>query len=148
MNKNSMSISEELIVTMADGNPGAMMIVFNILSSDEMLYRLLTLNKLNIRGEQIYKLFNDCCDQNTQKYIRTIDMIEFNVFIKEEVLSNLNLVRSIPFIDDNIQIKNLTSYDNQFGSNNEYWDIYCQKQKESFINRITPIIENNKVLKK
>ena len=144
--KDAISISEELIVTMADGNPGAMMIVFNMLSSDEMIYRLLTLNKLNIKGEQIYKLFNDCCDRNDQKYIRTIDMIEFNVFTKEEIFANLNLVRSIPFIDDNIQIKNLTEYDKQFGSNNEYWDIYCKKQKESFINRITPIIENNKVL--
>jgi hypothetical protein len=62
----------ETIDIMAEGNPGAMKTIMQILQDPKGFLTLLSLDSLDIRGARLYMLFNDCCGRNMKKFNRTI----------------------------------------------------------------------------
>ena len=95
----------------------------------------------DIRGSKLYMLHNDCCQGNNYKFNRTLMMIRCGVFTEEEMHKNLELRKAIPFIDDNIVIEGVPTYEEDFGPNHEKWDEFCQKNKEVFIQKLDEAIK-------
>ena len=122
-------------ISMANGNPGATIVILKMIK-ERMVLDLLLLQRLNIAGESLYKLYNDCCQRNYKKLARTIQLIRWRVFTQEEVNLNLNQTVAIPFIDDGIQIECAPSYEEAFDYDYCKWEEYSKKQRESFVNKI------------
>lgn len=134
----------QMIINMSEGNPGALAVLHEMTKDAQMLINIFLLDTLEIRGSKIYMLYNDCCNQDYQKFEDTLLLIKIGVFTREEIYFNLNQNRAIPFIDDNIQLDNSESYSKRISYKNQNFDEYCLKQKESFKNRIELIKENQK----
>lgn len=141
MNKTRITLGMsimDIITTMSEGNPGAMMVVMEMVKDKRLFMDILLLDSLDIRGSQLYMLHNDCCERNTQKFVRTLMMLRSGIFTIEEIKANLEQVRAISFIDEEIQIEGIPP---SFGPTHAKWDEYCKQQKESFSKKIAPIIE-------
>lgn len=78
---------------LADDNPGCMIFLMNAIEAERMqkiklgyLPVFLSRAKLfDIKGERLYKVWNDCCDQNTRKAI--------NIFCEnsiDDILAHIN----------------------------------------------------------
>lgn len=65
--------TQELVVLMSEGNPGAMMVLMELLSKDEHgLIKVLSLDDMNMRGEQIYLAYKDFADCDFEKFTKAI----------------------------------------------------------------------------
>jgi len=136
-NKISLDMNIMQIVTMmSEGNPGALAIVMSRFETPEGLLQLLTCDSKGIRGANIYLLFNDCCGRDEIKFERTIKMIRNAVFTEEELIKNFELgnkTRSIPFLDDSIELVD--------ENNPDEWSKYCELTKASFVKRLEEKLE-------
>lgn len=147
MSKEKISIdmtTEQVLITMCDGNPGALQVLMQMLNDSNGLMNILACDSLGIRGVKLYLLYNDCCDRDFNKFNRTLELIKKNVFTEKEIEDNLNLTRAIPFIDDDIVIEGVPPYYDEFGPKDEKWNEYCEKNKELFKKRLSEKLENNK----
>lgn len=96
--KANMDVKEVLLV-MADGNPGALTCMVNMLNSyEEAILYLLYFDSMEIYGEKIYMLWNDCCDRDMQKFKKTIQYLQSGKVSREEIHKNLERPRAEPFI--------------------------------------------------
>ncbi len=134
----------DMIMNMAEGNMGAANVLMEMLNDTEGFFNILYCDTLGIRGSKLYMLHNDCCGRNNDKFKRTLSMFRNGVFSEEDIQSNLNLVRAIPFIDDSIEIENVPNYDEEFGPTDENWDEYCEKNKTAFAEKMNIALENQK----
>lgn len=65
--------------------------------------QLITLDKREIRGKKIVKLFEDCCGYDIDKFNLTILALRFlNIYTDKEIKDNLNFTKPIPFIQDEL----------------------------------------------
>ncbi len=137
--------TKEMIITMCEGNPGALNTIMQLME-EPYGYRDISLcDLLEIRGTELYMLYNDCCDQNNGKFHRTLMMIKEGIFTFDEVKQNLSLTRAIPFIDDNIVIKDVPAYGHSFNSSHYKWNEYCAKNRASFIRNLIEAIDDEKI---
>lgn len=60
---------KELIVDVAEGNPGALAFCMELLKIDpaEGFYNILRLKRYKVTGPKAYMLWNDCCGRNTKE---------------------------------------------------------------------------------
>ena len=65
-------------------------------------------------------------------------------FSEEQIQSNLDLVRAMPFIDDSIVIEGVPPYGEDFGPTDEKWDEFCNKNKEAFTKKLDAFLEQQK----
>ena len=105
----------DIIMTMSEGNPGAVMVLMEMMRDPRSFLDILLCDTLDIRGSKLYMLHNDCCGRNTGKFNRTLMMLRDGVFTEEQIHQNLDLVRAIPFIDDNLEIDGIPPYGEDFG---------------------------------
>ena len=61
---------QEIIVTMAEGNPGAARVLSQIAYTDPTL--LVTLDDMNVRGVQVWIGYKDYCHEKLERFIRAI----------------------------------------------------------------------------
>ena len=89
----------EVIITMADGNPGALTCMMQMVQSDPMaMLDLLSLDSLGIYGSKLYMLWSDCCGRDMKKFKETIIAFREGKFSYEEIHANLNQTYGKPFI--------------------------------------------------
>ena len=63
----------DVALKMAEGNPGAVTVITQILQDKEMgLFRLLDLDDMNIRGSQIWVGYKDYCDEDLPSFVDAI----------------------------------------------------------------------------
>jgi hypothetical protein len=132
---------KEIVIVMANGNPGALNILLNMLKDDRGLSKVFDLDYLGIRGSKLYMLFSDSCQKDEGKFYRTIDMLSEGVFTEEQIMANLEQIRSISFIDESIKINGVPPYEVDFGPQDEKWSEYCLAHQKSFSIKISQIIE-------
>lgn len=125
----------DAIMTMCEGNPGAMMVLMGMMESPTGFMDILMLDSMDIRGSHLYTLNNDCCRRDPAKFKRTLMMLRSGVFTQEQIHENLERCRALPFIDDSIEMEGIPSYDDDFGPTHPKWDEWCEAQKESFRRR-------------
>ena len=53
----------EMIMTMSEGNPGAMKVIMDMMNNPRSLLDILLLDSLDIRGSKIWMLYSDCCNR-------------------------------------------------------------------------------------
>lgn len=65
---------QDVLVTMAEGNIGALTVLMEIMKKDGMIAftSVLSLDDMNIRGEQIWIGFKYFCEQNLEKFLGCI----------------------------------------------------------------------------
>ena len=63
-------------------------------------------------------------------------MLRCGIFSEDQIQTNLNLGRAIPFIDDTIVIEDVPTYEKEFGPLDEKWEDFCNKNREAFIKKI------------
>ena len=131
----------EMIMIMCEGNPGALNVIMQMINTPSGFLDLLFCDSLDIRGSKLYMLHNDCCGRDNDKFNRTLMMIRCGFFSDEQIQSNLDLVRAIPFIDDSIVIEGIPPYGENFGPGDEKWEEYCSKNKEAFTKKLNAILE-------
>lgn len=61
---------EELLMLMAEGNPGAISVLMKIMVQDLLL--LLTMDDMNIRGPQVWVGYKDHCGQDLERFMECI----------------------------------------------------------------------------
>lgn len=126
----------DAIMTMCEGNPGAMMVVMGMMKSLTGFMDIIMLDSMDIRGSHLYTLNNDCCGSNPDKFARTLMMIRSGVFTQEEIHHNLeDRCHALPFIDDSIKLDGIPPYGEYFGPNHPKWNEWCKAQKESYERR-------------
>lgn len=126
---------QEMIFTMCEGNPGAMMVIMGMISDPAGVMDILMLDGMDIRGEKLYMLNNDCCKRDPAKFKRTLMMIRSGVFTQEQIHANLERCYALPFIDDSIKMDGVPPYGEDFGPGNPMWEKWCEAQKESYEQR-------------
>jgi len=139
----NMSIMD-IMMTMSEGNPGALTILMQMIGDPTGILDILTCDSLEIRGSKLYMLWNDCCERNYAKFKRTLAMLKVGLFSQEEIQKNLSLTRAIPFIDDSIIVEGVPTYEEDFGFGDEKWTEFCTKQREAFVQKLSSIYKNKK----
>lgn len=95
---SEMSI-KEAIITMSEGNPGALTCMMEMIDSNPMaLLDILYFDSLGIYGSKIYMLWNDCCNRDMNKLNETLRYFREGDISEEEIHANLDKVRAEPFI--------------------------------------------------
>lgn len=90
---------KEMLITMSEGNPGALMCMMEMLQTDPMaILDILYFDSMGIYGSKIYMLWNDCCGCDMSKFKETIQYLRSGAVSEEEIHENLNRVRAFPFI--------------------------------------------------
>lgn len=133
INRN-MSIMDSAMI-MSEGNPGAISIIMDMITTPTGSLDLLLLDSLDIRGSRLYMLHNDCCGCDPDKFSRTLMMLRCGVFTTEQIHANLERYRALPFIDDTIYMEDIPPYGEDFGPTHPKWDEWCEAQKKSFQDR-------------
>ena len=120
---------------MSSGEPNAFEVTKKLM--DEGCYIDLEFcDQYEIRGARLCRLYNECCNNNTSKFKRTILLFKIGVYSKEDIISNLDLSTPIPFIDDNIKIFGAPSYDEQPDYTDPAFDAFCQENQTNFLNKL------------
>ena len=90
---------QEAIITMSEGNLGALTCLLKMLESNPMaILDILYFDFLGIYGSKIYILWNDCCNRDINKLNETLNYFKAVNISKEEIHENLDKVRAEPFI--------------------------------------------------
>ena len=89
----------DMLITMSEGNPGALTCLMQMLESDPMaMLDILLFDSMGIYGSKIYMVWNDCCGRNMEKFKKTIQAFREGKFTEQEIHDNLSRVRAKPFI--------------------------------------------------
>lgn len=64
----------DLMVTMAEGNPGAVRVMIDILSQqgEEGYFTILILNDMNIRGSQLWIAYKDYAEEDLEVFVKAV----------------------------------------------------------------------------
>ncbi len=91
---------KDMLVTMCDGNPGALSAMMKMLERDQMqgTLHILLCDSLGIYGSKIYMLWNDCCGRDMEKLDETFAAFSEGKFTREQIHENLGKIRATPFI--------------------------------------------------
>ena len=135
INGNMNMMEMEMVMTMSEGNPGAMSVIMGMMQDPTGLLNIFMLDSMDIRGSHLYMLNSDCCRRDPAKFKRTLMMFRSGVFTQEQIHENLERCYALPFIDDSIEMEGVPSYDDDFGPTHPKWDEWCEAQKESFRRR-------------
>lgn len=118
------------------GNIPELIDLINDLKELKCLEEIIKLYKYNIKGSRLRRLYYECSEENGDKLYRTIMLISNNVFTPEQINNNFNLDVAFPFIDDNINLDGIPSYEDDFDSKHELYEEYVRLQKISFTERL------------
>lgn len=90
---------QDIIIKMSEGNPGAINFLMKLYQHDRLKFTdcVLTLDKYEIYGDKIYKLWNDCNNNDIVKTIINIDYVRVGVITNKQLHDNLNQGRATKF---------------------------------------------------
>ena len=89
----------EMLITMSEGNPGALTCMMQMISSDpKALLDILLFDSMGIYGSNIYMVWNDCCGRDMAKFKETIQAFREGKFSEAEIHENLSRPYAKPFI--------------------------------------------------
>lgn len=60
---------QEMIITMTEGNPGALGVLTGMIINTNRLHCILHLDDMNMRGSQIWIAYKNYCDNNMEKFV-------------------------------------------------------------------------------
>ncbi len=90
---------QDMLITMSEGNPGALTCMMQMMTSDPMaLLDILLFDSMGIYGSKIYMVWNDCCGRDMAKFKETIQAFREGKFTEEEIHENLSRPYAKPFI--------------------------------------------------
>lgn len=90
---------QDILITMSEGNPGALTCMMQMMTSDPMaLLDILLFDSMGIYGSKIYMVWNDCCGRDMAKFKETIQAFREGKFTEEEIHENLSRPYAKPFI--------------------------------------------------
>lgn len=91
---------EQIFNAMSDGNQEAISCMKQMVRNDMVsaIRDLFLLDSLNIYGEQICKLWKECCGQNARKFKATIKAFRERRYTPEQIAENLSHQNPKPFI--------------------------------------------------
>lgn len=61
---------QDMLITMSEGNPGALTCMMQMIQTDPMtgMLEILLFDSLGIYGSKIYMVWNDCCGRDMGKF--------------------------------------------------------------------------------
>ena len=137
----------EIIEVLTNGNYDALFIARDmILDSDLFLYAFF-LDSIDIRGEQLVKLYKDCCSSDKYIFIRTLEMFKNKKYSLIEINNNLEEDDAIPFVDCSLELEGFPSIKETFNSKDDRWDEYCDIQIQCFREKRNIKNKNGKIIK-
>lgn len=91
---------QDMLITMCDGNPGALTFMMEMIQDDPMtgILDILLFDSMGIYGSKIYMVWNDCCGRDMEKFRETLRAFREGKFTEEEIHENLSLPYAKPFI--------------------------------------------------
>ena len=91
---------KDVLITMCDGNPGALTCMMQLIQNDPLtgLLDIMLFDSMGIYGSKIYMVWNDCCARNMEKFKETIKAFREGKFTEEEIKENLSRPYAKPFI--------------------------------------------------
>ena len=95
---------------------------------------VLTLKEYWLDGNQVYKLYHNCCQENESKFWGTILLFKHRVFTPEDVQINLNLPDPIPFIDDIQATKFIEG--KILSTDDPKWGKWCERVQRIFLKNL------------
>lgn len=87
---------ETMFMKMSEGNPGALSVIMELLRSDSFHY-IIMCDTLELYGEKLYMLYNDCCGRDIEKMKNVIDDWQHGKISKEEIHDHLSSAYGKPF---------------------------------------------------
>lgn len=77
---------KDILTKMSNGNPGCISFLMGVLnnSNEDFFYCCLKLDSMEMYGSEIYQLWNDCCDRDTDKTIQII-----RTYSNKEIISHV-----------------------------------------------------------
>lgn len=101
----------DLVNKISEGDPGALEVCAVMIMDPRptAFMHLLAFGDHNIKGGEIWKLYNDCCKQNLDLLCATMRMLQFGMISDEEVKTNLSRKSPLAFIEDVSAIKGYLS---------------------------------------
>jgi hypothetical protein len=97
----------DVIIKISEGNPGAMVCITQMLQYEDWYSNVpgalmvLQLDSLEVYGEKLYMLWNDCCNQDMKQLELVLRNWQTGYLTKEEIHRNLSQGRGVPF--DNLK---------------------------------------------
>lgn len=129
----------EMIMVMGEGNPGAITVLANMMKDDPIMgpLRILHLDHYEIRGSKLWMLYKDCCGQDLEKMYRTLDFLRGGAYSQEEIDTNFQMPRALPFLSDTVQDKEFISDgEDSLGPWSDGWNEYVQANRATIIPRL------------
>lgn len=125
----------EMFDAMMEGNPQVSGILMQMFYEDAGCRNILYCDEINVRGERLVSLYNNCCNMDFNTFRRTLVMIKTGVYSLEELNANLALERPIPFVTEEVVIKGVPVYKGTFEPDEKGWQEYCLKNRAAFLDR-------------
>lgn len=94
---------EDVAIKMSEGNIGALNIFATLLTNNQ-LDTILKLDEAGIYGERLYKLWNDCCDQNYRVLTRVMHSYSCGTLSLENINAHIDLPHGEAFTEDEISL--------------------------------------------
>ena len=90
----------EIILKLADGNPGALQILMDLYNKDvaSATKDMLWFDSMEIYGSKLYMLWADCSKRDDKKFEKTIQYLKQGKISKEKIHKNLDKIVAEPFI--------------------------------------------------
>lgn len=94
------------IGNVAKNNPKAMTVLAELIRTEQIdgFIIIELLSHLKIKGEKIWKLYEDCANKEIETLKKTVLVLATESFSEQEIQNNLELQKAIPFIDPTINI--------------------------------------------
>lgn len=80
---------KELMLMMADGNPGCIAFLCELMNEPGGIDAIETMRKMKIFGSRAYQLWNDCCDRNTSMVIEVLRLVEEGKITQAEIYDHV-----------------------------------------------------------
>ena len=93
---NINSTIADSILAICEGNPGAMAFVMELIGEGDML-TVLMFDKLELYGEKLYMLWNDCCGREIENVRKVIDLWQQGKITKETIQEHVSGGYGKPF---------------------------------------------------
>lgn len=104
---------EEIIMTMGEGNPGAINFLIEMLQENPMNFiaMIIPLDDLEIYGSDLYVLINDCCNRDLKILEKVISLNRVGLLLEEDIRKQMGNGRGKPFDLEGINMRQGGKYD-------------------------------------
>lgn len=80
---------QDAVIKMSDGNPGAINVLMPLIMNKEDFHLVLHLDSIGLYGSNIYKLANDCCNNDMDKFKTVLSAWAKSKVTRSEIIKNV-----------------------------------------------------------